>query len=259
MSKKERVVIATGGFDPIHSGHIRYLNNSRLLGDRLVVGLNSDAWLRRKKGKEFMSIEERSAIVSNLHMVDDVITFNDDDNTAKDAILKVCERYPNAHIVFANGGDRGSNNVPELELKGKVNEFAFGVGGDDKANSSSWILSKWEDWKDQRWERQWGHYRVLYEVDSKTKVKELTVDPGKSLSMQKHFHRHEYWMCIEGTATVYTGYDPSNLKRRELIAHEEITIPLGYWHRLENNTDEQIKIIEIQYGTECVESDIKRL
>lgn len=260
MKKSQKVVIATGGFDPVHSGHIRYLNSAKLLGEKLVVGLNSDSWLQRKKGKEFMPMEERSAIVSNLKCVDDVITFDDSDDTAMDAIKQVRNRYPEAHLVFANGGDRNSGNIPERSLKdtGSI-EFHFGVGGDDKANSSSWILSSWGDWKDEKWPRAWGHYRVLYEVDSKTKVKELTVYPGRKLSLQKHFHRHEYWMCIEGTATVYTGYEPSNLKMKQLDAHEEITIPLGYWHRLENNTDQNVKIIEIQYGTQCVESDISRL
>ena len=112
-----KIIVVSGGFDPIHSGHIRYLNNARLLGDVLIVGLNSDSWLQRKKGKEFMPIEERSAIVSNLKCVDDVITFDDSDNSAKDAIVQVRNRYPNAHLIFANGGDRTSGNIPEKELK----------------------------------------------------------------------------------------------------------------------------------------------
>ena len=77
-----KIVVVTGGFDPIHSGHISYLNHAKHLGDRLVVGLNSDPWLERKKGRAFMPWHERMAILGNLHMVDEVIKFNDDDGSS---------------------------------------------------------------------------------------------------------------------------------------------------------------------------------
>jgi quercetin dioxygenase-like cupin family protein len=92
--------------------------------------------------------------------------------------------------VFANGGDRTQANIPEMSVQDSQVSFAFGVGGEDKRNSSSWIL---QEWKAPRTERQWGYYRVLHEVPG-MKVKELTVDPGQSLSMQRHQHRAEYWI-----------------------------------------------------------------
>ena len=83
------VVLVTGGFDPLHSGHIAYFKAARELGDILVVGLNSDSWLTRKKGRPFMSWNERSSIIGELECVDEVIGFNDDDGTAVDAISEM--------------------------------------------------------------------------------------------------------------------------------------------------------------------------
>ena len=141
----KKIVIATGGFDPIHSGHIAYLNEAKKLGDFLIVGLNSDHWLQRKKGKFFLSLQERYCIVSNLKMVNYVINFDDSDNSAKDAILKIRSVYPDERIIFANGGDRTSENIPEISVNDDNLEFVFGVGGDFKMNSSSWILKKWNE------------------------------------------------------------------------------------------------------------------
>ena len=95
-----KIVLVTGGFDPIHSGHIAYFREAKKLGDRLVVGVNSDEWLTRKKGQPFMSLNERLEIVRNLHMVDAVITFDDSDGSASQAILECLNMYPKATIVF---------------------------------------------------------------------------------------------------------------------------------------------------------------
>ena len=139
------VVIATGGFDPIHSGHIAYLNEAKKLGNILYVGVNSDAWLVRKKGKEFMNWNERALIVSNLKCVDSVVEFDDFDGSAKDAIAKVRKLHPHQKIIFANGGDRVSTNIPEMHIKDSNIKFVFSVGGDYKMNSSSWILKSWKN------------------------------------------------------------------------------------------------------------------
>ena len=147
-----KIVIVTGGFDPIHSGHLAYFQAAKKLGDKLVVGLNSDEWLARKKGKPFMPISERFALVSALRIVDEVITYNDDDGSSRDAIVRTRQTYPNAEIIFANGGDRTRDNIPEMDLVGSNLSFVFGVGGEDKKNSSSWIL---EDWKKPKTQRTW--------------------------------------------------------------------------------------------------------
>jgi cytidyltransferase-like protein len=141
------IVIVTGGFDPIHSGHIHYIKAAKALGDILVVGVNSDDWLKRKKGKSFLPITERLVIMDNIKSVDMVITFDDSDNSAKDAILKVRNTFPDDRIIFANGGDRTPENIPEMDIVDDNLEFRFGVGGEFKKNSSSWILDQWKSGK----------------------------------------------------------------------------------------------------------------
>ncbi len=137
------IVLVTGGFDPLHSGHIAYFNSAKRLGDLLVVGLNSDEWLTRKKGKSFLSFYERNAIISNLKMVDLTIGFNDDDGSACEAIRETRNIFRQDKIIFANGGDRTANNIPEMSVIDESLIFEFGVGGEDKKNSSSWILKEW--------------------------------------------------------------------------------------------------------------------
>jgi cytidyltransferase-like protein len=242
-----KIVVATGGFDPIHSGHIAYLDAARKLGDRLIVGVNSDAWLERKKGRSFMPITERTTILQNLRMVDAVILFNDDDGTAIEAIRNVQQLYPQDHIIFANGGDRTQDNIPEMSVPAV--EFVFGVGGINKANSSSWIL---EEWKAPQTPRPWGYYRVLHDVGG-TKVKELTVNPGCSLSMQRHRFRSEYWKVTQGMAQIINTTGTTTLG-----VHGSYFVARSEWHQLTNPFSEPLKLVEIQYGVECTEEDIER-
>ena len=244
----QTIVVVSGGYDPIHSGHIALFNEARKLGDVLIAGVNSDAWLARKKGQAFMPWLERCNIVANLRPVDQALAFNDNEGTACDLLYKVKELYPNSRIIFANGGDRTKENIPEMTVPDV--EFVFGVGGENKANSSSWIL---EEWKAPRTERQWGYYRVLHSVGRQVKVKELTVDPGKTLSMQRHNHRAELWFVAEGEAALNWEFGGEKIK-----LHKQQTINVGEWHQLHNPTDKPLRVIEIQYGTECVEEDILR-
>jgi cytidyltransferase-like protein len=250
------VVIITGGFDPLHSGHLNYIKAARKLGDTLVVGVNSDEWLARKKGRSFMPFEDRISIIQSLQGVDYAIPFNDKDNSAKDAIQWTRRVFPQDKIIFANGGDRTLNNIPEMDIIDDNLEFVFGVGGEDKANSSSWIL---DEWKAPKTERQWGYYRVLHENGKEVKLKELVVEPGKQLSMQRHNSRLELWFVAEGTATVYTINSSSDEELDGVYnKFRSINITTNQWHRLANETDKPLKIIEIQYGNECIEEDIER-
>ena len=138
----EKVVLVTGGFDPLHSGHLAYLKEAKALGDRLIVGINSDDWLIRKKGKNFLPEQERHEILSSIKYVDGCILFNDEDDTAIEAIKNVMMLFPYSQIIFANGGDRTQENIPEMVFDNVI--FMFGVGGKNKKNSSSWILKKYE-------------------------------------------------------------------------------------------------------------------
>lgn len=146
MTKYEnKIVIVTGGFDPLHSGHINLFKSAAKLGSRLIVGINSNKWLLRKKGYIFQAFSERKLIISNLNMVNEVISWDDKDDTAIGAIEIILKKYQEKYkIVFANGGDRINNNTPELinYVNNKRIEFKFGVGGKIKINSSSDMISK---------------------------------------------------------------------------------------------------------------------
>jgi D-beta-D-heptose 7-phosphate kinase/D-beta-D-heptose 1-phosphate adenosyltransferase len=253
-----KLVLVTGGFDPLHSGHIEYFKEAKKLGDKLIVGLNSDEWLTRKKGRPFMPFQERLALIKEMAIVDDVMSFDDSDNSACGAIYKTLATNGSAHIIFANGGDRTDSNIPEMTTYADAHnvEFVFGVGGNNKMNSSSWIL---DEWKTQKTERQWGYWRVLdHKPEKGYKVKELVIYPGKSLSNQKHFKRSEQWSILEGQVQMDTEF---NNVQSSLILQPESRpygIDIGVWHQASNPGTENAHILEIQRGTECVEEDIER-
>ena len=247
-----KYVLVTGGFDPLHSGHLAYFKAAKKLGDKLVVGLNSDEWLTEKKGQPFMPFAERLAIISELECVDNVLSFDDSDGTACGAIFKLMATTTGEY-VFANGGDRVDGNVPEYATYGDKIEFAYGVGGTDKINSSSWIL---EEYKNPKTVRSWGWYRVL---DNKPgyKVKELVIEPGKSLSMQRHRHRSENWYVLKGTCVIQTNYNNRD-EEVTVDTNRSYTINQNVWHKGINNTQEHCHILEVQFGEYCIEQDIER-
>ena len=254
-----KIVLVSGGFDPIHSGHINYIKEARELGDKLIVGVNSDAWLTRKKGRPFMPLTERAEIVRSLSMVDAVVAFDDDydlDGSCKNFIKDTLINYPDAEIVFANGGDRNNANIPEMSIENDRLTFHFGTGGEHKANSSSWIL---DEWKTQKTVRPWGYWRVLDDKPERGyKVKELVVEPGKALSDQRHFKRSEQWIILEGEIKMETEFD----KRSETVYLKPQNLPYTIgkevWHHASNPGTENAHILEIQWGAECVEEDIER-
>ena len=139
-----RYYIVSGGFDPIHEGHIELIKASAQASDGVIVLINSDDWLVRKKGSYFQTFKTRKAICENLKGVVEALDFNDEDNSASDGIRKVRAKYPHDDLFFANGGDRGAGNIREDDVCKECHvDLVFGVGGEHKANSSSWILDKW--------------------------------------------------------------------------------------------------------------------
>jgi|TARA_B100001564_G_C20665161_1_gene683406 cytidyltransferase-like protein len=249
-----KVVVVSGGFDPIHSGHIAYLKAAKNLGDKLIVALNSDNWLIEKKGSYFMPFSERKLVMENLSLIDKVIDFDDDDKgTATNALKKIKKMYPSDSIIFANGGDRNKDNIPEMSLKDV--EFVFSVGGNDKKNSSSWILKKWKYYNE---ERLWGSFNNLFE-EKPVKVKELIIHSGKGTSYQKHFKRSEIWLVSKGSCEVnYSKNSPDDKERIHLKTFDYFLAPQGQWHQITNPFKEPCHIIEVQYGESCDEDDIER-
>ena len=134
------VVLITGGFDPLHSGHIAYIKAARKLGDALIVGLNSDEWLKRKKGLYFMSADDRRAVLEELKSVDGVLEFDDEDGTAIDAIKWTLAEHPFDKVIFANGGDRKTDNTPEMDVCSELGIGLLWEVGGGKIQSSSELV-----------------------------------------------------------------------------------------------------------------------
>ena len=249
---QEKIVLVTGGFDPLHSGHIAYFKAAKKLGNKLVVGVNSDAWLTRKKGRAFMPGPERVNIIQELGIVDHCLCFTDDDDTAIEAIKNVKMMYPDSHVIFANGGDRSAENIPEMVFDDV--EFAFGVGGEDKKNSSSWILKNWEKPKTQR---LWGNYTILDKQDT-WQVKELCFDVDTSLSYQRHCVRSDHWCVVDGLVKMELEYPNGDKLSKTYGPSESIDIPTMTWHKATNIGDVPAKVIEVWMGTTLQEDDIER-
>ena len=252
-----KVVLVTGGFDPLHSGHIAYFKSARELGDHLVVGVNSDEWLTRKKGRPFMPLEERAAIIKELACVDEVIAFNDDDNSACNAIMQVLQTKGSSwKLIFANGGDRTNTTTPEYATYGQHTdvEFAFGVGGKDKKNSSSWIL---KEWSQPTTKRAWGRYTVL-DKGTGWQVKQLAFDAGKALSDQRHFKRSEHWHVVEGDVQMTLEYPNGDTETKLYSTGTSIDIPVLTWHKATNVGTKTARVVEVWLGKELTEDDIER-
>jgi cytidyltransferase-like protein len=251
-----KIIVVSGGFDPIHSGHIQYLKSAKEHGDKLIVALNSDSWLEKKKGKPFMKFKERKSILEAIKYVNKVIGFEDDrKGSCIKALEKIKKLYPDNKIVFANGGDRNRENIPEMSVSDI--EFLFGVGGNDKKNSSSWILNNWQYYFE---ERKWGSFFNLFETKN-IKVKELIIEPESSMSFQRHSKRNEIWLISEGRCEVNSSHEniPNNVQKTMLNKFDHYIVPIGCWHQIVNPSKNKTHIIEIQYGDECVEEDIERL
>ena|SRR3989344_4207527 len=141
-SKKSLVVAVSGGFDPIHIGHVRMFQEAKSLGHKLVVILNNDNWLKKKKGYAFMPQNERAELIRHIRWVDDVLITKHKSNISD---MSVCNELKKLKPdIFVNGGDRKLGNIPEGSVCKKYGiKMAFNVGGGGKVQSSSWLLEKY--------------------------------------------------------------------------------------------------------------------
>ena len=252
---KKKITVVSGGFDPIHSGHIAYLEEARRYGDVLIVLLNSDTWLENKKGKFFLPFVERKIILENLKLVDAVFGFEDDEKgSCINGLKEIKNKFPKDKIIFCKGGDRTRNNIPEMDLKDIT--FKFEVGGNFKKNSSSKILKNWNNHSETR---VWGSFNNLF-VGKKLKVKELIINPKKGMSFQRHSFRNELWFVSEGSCIVnYSKTNKEEQKEHRLAKDDIFQVKKNEWHQIINPYKKVCKIIEIQYGDRVQESDIERL
>ena len=147
---ENRVIsIVSGGFDPIHPGHIMMMKDCLKFSNYLIVGVNSNKWLINKKGNYFMDIRHRIYVVSSLNVVNETMEFEDDDKgSANNLLIKIRNKYSNDKIIFANGGDRSdSSKILEFETAKQYNiDLKFGIGGSHKESSSSDLLKRWSEY-----------------------------------------------------------------------------------------------------------------
>lgn len=252
IKKKKVVVAVSGGFDPIHIGHVRMFQEAKKLGTHLLVIINNDNWLHQKKRHIFMPDSERKAVIAALKPVDQVILTGHKKNPTDMSVCAELLKYK--PDIFANGGDRKKNNVPEVSVCKKIGcKMAFNVGKGGKVQSSSWLLEKYvKKAGDKSENRPWGKFEVFID-DYNHKVKKLTVSPGAALSLQSHQRRAEHWVVVKGTAKVING---ENI----LMLHENEStyIPAKHKHQLSNPTNKNLEIIEVQTGDYFGEDDIIR-
>ena len=147
---ENRVIsIVSGGFDPIHPGHIMMMKDCLKFSNYLIVGVNSNKWLINKKGNYFMDIQHRIYVVSSLNVVNETMEFEDDEKgSANNLLIKIRNKYSNDKIIFANGGDRSdSSKILEFETAKQYNiDLKFGIGGSHKESSSSDLLKRWSEY-----------------------------------------------------------------------------------------------------------------
>ncbi len=244
-----KTVVVSGGFDPVHIGHLQLFEEAKKLGDYLIVIVNSDKFLQEKKNFVFMPLIERKKIILGFSCVDEVIDSIDEDHTVRKTLQKLSS---NRKIdIFANGGDRRNlKDIPEYEIckKNKI-EMVFDVGG-GKIQSSSDLTKQFNNYKEKR---PWGYFENLFEDDFFL-VKKLSIKSGEKLSLQFHNHRTENWTIVKGSGKIKIDETESSAKYGDTftIGPEEI-------HTIENTGKDDLEVIEVQLGKILSEDDITRL
>jgi cytidyltransferase-like protein len=252
----EKVVCISGYFDPIHIGHLEYIELAKSLGDKLMVIVNNDEQAKLKKGSHFMEQNNRLSIVSSLKNVDITVLSIDQDRTVCETLRKY---KPD---IFANGGDQNNDNIPEKQICVELGiELVDNLG--EKKESSRFLVKKasnteykteWFGDKYEKINRQWGYYERILPSDTNYQIKRLTLLPNKSTSLQTHEQRKEFWVCVSGNGQVVVGEEKRNFQK-----DDHVKVEILEKHQIINTSDsEELILIEIQSGKYLGEDDIVR-
>jgi D-beta-D-heptose 7-phosphate kinase/D-beta-D-heptose 1-phosphate adenosyltransferase len=248
-NNKKDICIISGYFDPIHIGHLEYIEKSKKLAKTLIVIINNNKQAQLKKGNFFMDENERKQILDSIIYTDETIMSIDTDKTVCKTIEKIAKQNSNKTIIFANGGDRNNKEIPESGIcKNYRIEIKDSLGL--KIQSSSTLIKNSKPIEIGN--RPWGTYFTL-EEEKKYKIKRIEVEVNGVLSLQSHTKRKEFWVIVQGTSKIVKGAETITLKEGNSIIIEQ-----GEQHRISNIGVEKLIFIEVQYGSYLGEDDIKR-
>jgi len=252
MKRKYDFALVSGGFDPVHVGHLRMFQDAKKIADNVVLLLNNDEWLTRKKGKPFMTQNQRKEILEEFKSISRVIIQKTSEPSSSQAIEEFVSNNPNKNICYCNGGDRSNvNNIREEDICLKLGvDMQFGIGGEKKIESSSNLT---KNYLGEIEKKPWGNYHIIAR-NLGYQIKEIKVSVDSKLSLQKHNNRAEFWQIIRGKCKV-TVDD----RHQELRENEHVYIPKNTFHRIENTGDNELVFVEIQLGDDLEEDDIIRI
>tara|TARA_B100001063_G_scaffold126569_1_gene118259 strand:- start:18 stop:797 length:780 start_codon:yes stop_codon:yes gene_type:complete len=252
MTKKYDYALVSGGFDPVHVGHLRMFQDAKNLSNKVILLLNNDEWLIKKKGKPFMNQNQRKEILEEFKSITEVIIQTSSEKSSSRAIEEFVNNNSNKSICYCNGGDRSNiKNILESDICKKLGvSLEFGIGGEEKVESSSQLTKNYLGNVEKR---PWGNYHIIAK-NTGYQIKEIKVNQKSKLSLQKHESRSEFWQIVRGKSKITIENQEHFLKEKE-----HIYIPKKTIHRIENIGKEDLIFIEIQLGENLKEEDIIRL
>ena len=254
---KKNYIVISGGFDPIHSGHIKLIQDASKVANVIAI-VNNNNFLIKKKGFIFLDQNERLRILSSIKGVDETFLSIDEDHTVNQSIQKLLDIGKNIKY-FGNGGDRKLiEDIPEGDLCQKNNiELVFDLGGEKSQSSSAIAFSLYDqiqkkDKKFNVFDKPWGYYKTFI-TEGEYLLKKIFINPGEELSEQSHKHRDEHWIVVSGKIDIILN---NKIIKKEM--NEHIFIQKNSIHKIINNYNEAAIIIEVQIGVILSEDDIIR-